>query len=124
VLPVIEVAETRLADWLDASPAALLADLLCHGGLVLGESVPFEKAWLDLAQTEVVLHFDEQVVAHTVGEHPHPDVGALLVWLVHTPWGGSGAWVSTASREGPPAFQYRGGASNQPSACATRCCTA
>ncbi|SFP63769.1 2-keto-4-pentenoate hydratase [Variovorax sp. OK605] len=83
VLPVIEVAETRLADWLDASPAALLADLLCHGGLVLGESMPFEKAWLDLAQTEVVLHFDEQVVAHTVGEHPHPDVGALLVWLAN-----------------------------------------
>jgi 2-keto-4-pentenoate hydratase len=83
VLPVIEVAETRLVDWLDASPSALLADLLCHGGLVLGEPAPFERAWLDLAHTEVVMHFDAQVVAHTVGEHTHPDVGALLVWLAN-----------------------------------------
>jgi 2-keto-4-pentenoate hydratase len=83
VLPVIEVAQTRLIDWLDASPAALLADLLCHGGLVLGEPAPFERSWLDLARTEVVMHFDEQVVAHTVGEHAHPDVGALLVWLAN-----------------------------------------
>lgn len=83
VLPVIEVAETRLVDWLDASPSALLADLLCHGGLVLGESAPFERSWLDLAHTEVVMHFDAQVVAHTVGEHTHPDVGALLVWLAN-----------------------------------------
>jgi len=83
VLPVIEVAETRLIDWLDASPSALLADLLCHGGLVLGEPAPFERAWLDLAQIEVVMHFDAQVVAHTIGEHTHPDVGALLVWLAN-----------------------------------------
>jgi 2-keto-4-pentenoate hydratase len=83
VLPVVELAETRLADWLDAEPAALLADLLCHGGLVLGEAAAFEPAWLDLGRTEVVLRFDEQVVAHTVGEHAHPDVGGLLVWLAN-----------------------------------------
>lgn len=83
VLPAIEVAETRLADWLDADPAALLADLQCHGGLVLGEPEAFEPAWFDLGRTEVVMRFDEQVVAHTVGEHAHPDVGGLLVWLAN-----------------------------------------
>ncbi|MNT64769.1 2-keto-4-pentenoate hydratase [compost metagenome] len=50
---------------------------------MLGEPAPFERAWLDLAHTEVVMHFDAQVVAHTVGEHTHPDVGALLVWLAN-----------------------------------------
>ncbi|MGO4394250.1 2-keto-4-pentenoate hydratase [Variovorax sp. M-6] len=83
VLPAIEVAETRLADWLDADPAALLADLMCHGGLVLGEPGPFDPAWFDLRQVEAVMRFDDQVVAHTVGEHTHPDVGALLVWLAN-----------------------------------------
>ena len=83
VLPAIEIAETRLADWLDADPAALLADLLCHGALVLGEPEPFDPAWFDLKQVEVVMRFDDQVVAHTVGEHTHPDVGGLLVWLAN-----------------------------------------
>ena len=83
VLLVIEVAETRLADWLDAEPAALLADLLSHGGLALGEPAPFEIAWFDLTRTEAVMRFDDQVVAHTLGEHTHPDVGALLAWLAN-----------------------------------------
>ena len=83
VLPAIELAETRWADWLDASPDALLADLLCHGGLVLGEPQAFDAAWLDLARTKVAMRFDDQVVAHTVGGHMHPDVGALLVWLAN-----------------------------------------
>lgn len=83
VLPVIEVAETRLVDWLDAGAPALLADLLCHGALVLGEPAPFERSWLDLARTEVMMHFGDQVVAHTVGGHSHPDVGALLAWLAN-----------------------------------------
>ncbi|MDM0073914.1 2-oxopent-4-enoate hydratase [Variovorax sp. J2P1-59] len=83
VLPVIEVAETRLADWLDADPVAFLADLLSHGGLVQGEPEAFDPAWLDLKLTEVVMRFDDQVVAHTVGGHTHPDVGGLLVWLAN-----------------------------------------
>ncbi|MDM0105696.1 fumarylacetoacetate hydrolase family protein [Variovorax sp. J22R24] len=83
VLPVIEVAESRLADWLDADPAALLADLLCHGGLVLGEAAPFNAAWFDLQRTEVVMRFGDQVVAHTIGENTHPDVGGLLAWLAN-----------------------------------------
>jgi 2-keto-4-pentenoate hydratase len=83
VLPVIEVVETRLADWLGAGSQAQLADLLSHGALVLGGRRPFAPAWFDLEQVEVVLRFDEQIVAHTVGEHPCPDAGALLVWLAN-----------------------------------------
>jgi 2-keto-4-pentenoate hydratase len=83
VLPVIEVGETRLADWLGAGPQAQLADLLSHGALVLGQCQPFEPKWFDLDQIDVVLRFNEQIVAHTVGEHPCPDAGALLVWLAN-----------------------------------------
>ncbi|HJS03211.1 MAG TPA: 2-oxopent-4-enoate hydratase [Variovorax sp.] len=83
VLPVIEVVETRLADWLGAGAQAQLADLLSHGALVTGQRQPFEPGWFDLERTEAVLRFDEQIVAHTVGEHPCPDAGALLVWLAN-----------------------------------------
>ena len=49
----------------------------------------------------------------------------LCAGLAHTPAGGSGACVNTASRDAPPDFQCDAGAlSNQRNACATRCWTA
>ncbi len=83
VLPVIEVVETRLADWLGAGSETQLADLLSHGALVLGRRRPFAPAWFDLANVEAVLRFGEQIVAHTMGEHPSPDAGSLLAWLAN-----------------------------------------
>jgi len=83
VLPVIEIVETRLDDWFGADAHAQLADLLSHGALVLGRRQPFTPAWFDLARAEATLQFDGQTVAHTVGEHPSPDAGALLVWLAN-----------------------------------------
>lgn len=83
VLPVIEVVESRLADWLGAGSQAQLADLLSHGALVLGRRQPFEPAWFDLRQVEAELRFDDRIVAHTVGEHPSPDAGSLLAWLAN-----------------------------------------
>lgn len=83
VLPVIEVVETRFTDWLGAAGEAQLADLLNHGALVLGRREPFTLAWFNLKRAEVELRFDKQIVAHTVGEHPCPDAGALLVWLAN-----------------------------------------
>lgn len=83
VLPAIEVAETRLADWLDAGCDAQLADLLCHGGLVLGPAQPFDPAWLDLRAVEAELRFDGQVVARTVAEHPVTDARGMLAWLAN-----------------------------------------
>ena len=58
VLPVVEVVESRFADWLGAGDAAKLADLLSHGALVTGTRQPFAPAWLDLTHTEATLHFD------------------------------------------------------------------
>ena len=83
VLPANEVAETRLSDWLDAGCDAQLADLLCHGGLVLGPARPFEPAWLDLRAVEAEVRFDGQLVARTAAEHPASDARGLLAWLAN-----------------------------------------
>ncbi len=83
VLPIVEVVETRLADWLGAGAKAQLADLLSHGALILGQRQPFTPSWFDLSLVEAELRFDDQVVAHTVGEHPSGDVGNLVTWLAN-----------------------------------------
>lgn len=83
VLPVLEVVETRLVDWLGAEPLAQLADLLSHGTLVLGPPRPIASAWFDLARVQAELRFDDQPVARTVGGHPSPDAAFLLGWLAN-----------------------------------------
>jgi 2-keto-4-pentenoate hydratase len=81
VLPVIEVVETRLADWRQSEPLAQLADLQSHGALVLGAPAAVAPASVDLRQLEAYLAFDGQPVASTFGANPAADVWRLLAWL-------------------------------------------
>lgn len=81
VLPVIEVVETRLADWRQADPLAQLADLQSHGALVLGAPVAPTAERLDLRLAQIELLFDSQAVASARGAHPAPDLWRLLGWL-------------------------------------------
>lgn len=81
VLPVIEVVETRLADWRDSAPLAQLADLQSHGALVVGERSAMAPADLDLRNIVAYLAFDGQPVASTCGANPAADVWRLLGWL-------------------------------------------
>jgi 2-keto-4-pentenoate hydratase len=81
VLPVIEVVETRLADWRESDPLAQLADLQTHGALVVGEPSTMAPADLDLQQVEAYLAFDGQPVASCCGANPAGDVWRLLAWL-------------------------------------------
>lgn len=81
VLPVIEVVETRLADWRDSSPLSQLADLQTHGGLVIGETSTLDPADLDLRTVQAYLAFDGQPVASTRGANPAADMWRLLGWL-------------------------------------------
>ncbi|HWP12482.1 MAG TPA: fumarylacetoacetate hydrolase family protein [Ramlibacter sp.] len=81
VLPVIEVVETRLADWRDSAPLAQLADLQNHGGLVIGVASALSPGELDLRTVEAYLAFDGQPVASTRGANPAADVWRLLGWL-------------------------------------------
>ena len=81
-LPVIEVVESRLADWRASDPLDQLADLLSHGALVVGEPVPWRsEAPIDLRTLRVTLAFDGQPVADARGGHPVGDVLPLLGWL-------------------------------------------
>ena len=81
VLPVIEVVETRLADFRQSEPLAQLADLQSHGALVLGAPAEVAPASVDLRQLEAYLAFDGQPVASTFGANPAADVWRLLAWL-------------------------------------------
>jgi len=81
VLPVMEVVETRLADWRESAPLAQLADLGTHGALVVGEPSPMKPADLDLRTLQAYLAFDGQPVASTRGANPAADVWRLLGWL-------------------------------------------
>lgn len=81
VLPVIEVVETRLADWRDSDPLSQLADLQTHGALVVGEPSSMAPADLDLRTLQAYLAFDRQPVASTRGANTAVDVWRMLRWL-------------------------------------------
>ena len=81
VHPVIEVVETRLAQWRDSAPLAQMADLQSHGALVVGAAAQMNPGDLDLRTVEAYLAFDGQPVASTRGANPAGDVWRLLGWL-------------------------------------------
>ena len=81
VLPAIEVVETRLAEAREADPLARLADLQCHGALVLGAPSLLAPDALDLPAVHATLMFDDHAAAQTAGGNPAQDVWRLLGWL-------------------------------------------
>ena len=81
VLPAIEVVESRLAEGKTADPLAHLADLQCHGALVLGSPSTLQPSRLDLRTAEASLSFGAVSAAQTHGGNPEPDVWRLLAWL-------------------------------------------
>jgi len=81
LLPVVEIVETRLADWSESPPLAKLADFQSHGALVLGQPAAMDPAALDLRAVRAELAFDGQTVAATQGGNPADDVWRLLGWL-------------------------------------------
>jgi 2-keto-4-pentenoate hydratase len=81
VLPVMEVVESRLADGHTADPLVQLADLQCHGALVLGNPSMLAPAQVDLRTLEASLSFGSISAAHTRGGNPAQDVWRLLAWL-------------------------------------------
>lgn len=81
VLPVMEVVESRLLEGHIADPLAQLADLQCHGALVLGSPSALSPAQVDLRTLEASLSFGATSAAHTLGGNPAQDVWRLLSWL-------------------------------------------
>ncbi|WP_235999656.1 fumarylacetoacetate hydrolase family protein [Bradyrhizobium uaiense] len=81
LLPVVEVVETRLANWSESPALAKLADFQSHGALILGQPSAIDPATLDLRDVRAELAFDGQTVASTRGGNPASDAWRLLVWL-------------------------------------------
>lgn len=81
VLPVIEVVESRLAEGHIADPLAQLADLQCHGALVLGSPSTQASAQVNLRTVVASLSFGTTSAAHMHGGNPAQDVWRLLSWL-------------------------------------------
>lgn len=81
VLPVMEVVESRLAEGHIADPLAQLADLQCHGALVLGSPSTLASAQVNLRTVVASLSFGTASAAHTHGGNPAQDVWRLLSWL-------------------------------------------
>ncbi len=110
VLPVIEVVETRLADWRQAAPLAKLADLQSHGALVLGAASPLPPTGIDLRSVAAKVAFNALPVADTVGGNPAQALWPMLAWLVrHCAERGlplrAGQIVTTGSCTGMPFAQ-------------------
>lgn len=79
----IEVVDSRWAEGLDAPPLAKLADLLCHGALVIGDWVPVDRGRDWSAQTARVRIGHAPWQAWT-GSHPMADPAFVLpAWLRH-----------------------------------------
>lgn len=66
VFPVIEIADTRLADWQAAPPAAIYADMAYFGALVTGAPADGWRS-LDLAAATVRLSANGEEVRQGVG---------------------------------------------------------
>ncbi|RTL61440.1 MAG: hydratase [Hyphomicrobiales bacterium] len=77
MLPVIEVVETRLADW-ETAPAPLkLADLQSFGALVIGAPRPPIPDF-DPREVAARVSFDGRIVVETTGGNPAGHIATLL----------------------------------------------
>ena len=78
----IEVVDTRWVEGLGAPAYAKLADLQCHGALVLGDWVPYAaRGW---ATQRCTVQIGAQPLVERVGTHSLGDpVRVLPLWLQH-----------------------------------------
>lgn len=80
-LVLIELCETRLADWSEASPLWRLADFQSHGAFVTGSGTRDWRA-LDYAKQEAELRIDGHIAARGAGGHPTRDLPQMVAWAV------------------------------------------
>jgi 2-keto-4-pentenoate hydratase len=78
---LLELCETRLADWSEASPLWRLADFQSHGAFVLGSGTRDFRS-LDYARQEAQLRINGRVVVRGVGGHPTRDLHGMLAWAI------------------------------------------
>lgn len=76
----IEIIDSRFVEGLDCPADRKLADLQVHGGLVIGEPIPFtSRNW---ASQRCVVSINSQIVADVTGTHPVGDPLWTTRWLI------------------------------------------
>ncbi|MGH8705711.1 MAG: fumarylacetoacetate hydrolase family protein, partial [Burkholderiales bacterium] len=80
-LVLIELCETRLADWAKAPLLWKLADFQSNAALIVGSGT---RAWreIDFAAQRVELWVNGVIKAQAVGAHPAKDPSLLLPWML------------------------------------------
>lgn len=71
-MPVFDIVDTRLNDFLSRTQFERVADSLNAGALVLSPPIPNWRK-IDFRLVEVVLWFDNEVVVRQTGDHPWGD---------------------------------------------------
>lgn len=75
--PVIEVVDSRYAEFRALDRASILADNFSNGGLVYGAAVPNWQS-LDLARTTITITEDGEPFADSCAAGPRDPIGALV----------------------------------------------
>ena len=76
---LIELCESRFANWEDIPQLTRVADFQSHGGFSLGSGTRDWRA-IDFSQQAVELQVNGKQVAANTGSHPSGDPLALAVW--------------------------------------------
>jgi 2-keto-4-pentenoate hydratase len=79
-LVAIEVCDTRLSDWKDASAMAKLADFQSNAALVTGSGTPRWRE-IDFRAQKAELWIDGRKVREVTGTHSYGDPSRLLPWV-------------------------------------------
>ena len=98
MLACFEVIDSRFAEWPDVAPFLQLADLMSHGGMVLGEPVPFDPAF-DFLGAKTSIRIGEDAAVAGAG-NPAGDPIDLVAWLAADRGLKAGDLVTTGSYTG------------------------
>jgi 2-keto-4-pentenoate hydratase len=79
----IEIPDTRLADFVHAGTASLIADFACAAWWVLGPAVASTWRTLDLSQHEVVAYKNGRIAATGSGANVLGDPRSALTWIAN-----------------------------------------
>jgi 2-keto-4-pentenoate hydratase len=80
VVPLIELCETRFADFARAGALAKLADFQCHGAFVVGSGTrAFDR---DFATQRVDVTLEGRTGVSAIGSHPTGSLWEMVAWAV------------------------------------------
>ncbi|MBD9641757.1 fumarylacetoacetate hydrolase family protein [Ensifer sp. ENS07] len=98
MLVCFEVVDSRFAQWPEISPLLSLADLMSHGGMVLGDTIPFDPSF-DFMGAKVGIRIGEEDEVEGMG-NPAGDPIDLIAWLAEKRGLKAGDLVTTGSYTG------------------------